>query len=88
MVGETENASHPETLIVPIKLPRMENGVIIVSVINTGAGLPPPHREQISNEFLATRLRGTGMGLAICLLVRSCPRGAKISDTHRSRSPS
>jgi signal transduction histidine kinase len=87
MVGETENASHPETLIFPIKSPRAEYGVVIVSVSITGVGLPPSPREQIFNAFPATKLRGTGMGLSICLFVRSCPRGGKISDTHVSRSP-
>jgi signal transduction histidine kinase len=88
LVGETENASHPEALIVPIKSPHAENGVVIVSVSDTGVGLPPQHREQIFNAFSATKFHGTGMGLSICLFARFCPRGVKISDTRGSRSPS
>jgi signal transduction histidine kinase len=88
MVGETENASHPETVIGSIKSPRAENGVVIVSVSDTGVGLPPQHREQIFNAFSATKLRGTVMGLSICRVVRSCPRGVKISATHGNRNAS
>jgi PAS domain S-box-containing protein len=38
---------------------------ILVSVSDTGVGLPPQHIEQIFNAFFTTKPHGTGMGLRI-----------------------
>jgi PAS domain S-box-containing protein len=43
-----------------------ENRQIIVSVTDTGVGLPPGHVEQIFNTFFTSKPQGTGMGLPIC----------------------
>jgi signal transduction histidine kinase len=40
-------------------------GQIIVSISDTGVGLPPENTEQIFEAFHTTKPEGTGMGLAI-----------------------
>ena len=37
----------------------------LVSVSDTGVGLPPEHAQQIFNAFFTTKPHGTGMGLRI-----------------------
>jgi signal transduction histidine kinase len=48
-----------------IKSQRGENKQIMVSVSDTGVGLPPHQTDQIFNAFFTTKLHGTGMGLSI-----------------------
>jgi PAS domain S-box-containing protein len=48
-----------------IKLDRTESGQLLMSVTDTGAGLPPQHADQIFNAFFTTKPDGTGMGLRI-----------------------
>jgi signal transduction histidine kinase len=43
----------------------LENQEILVSVSDTGVGLPPQQADQIFNAFFTTKLHGTGMGLRI-----------------------
>jgi len=43
----------------------LENEDILVSVSDTGVGLPPEQADQIFNAFFTTKLHGTGMGLRI-----------------------
>jgi PAS domain S-box-containing protein len=47
-----------------IKSERWENEQVLVSVRDTGIGLPP-QADQIFNAFVTTKLHGTGMGLSI-----------------------
>jgi C4-dicarboxylate-specific signal transduction histidine kinase len=49
-----------------IKLQREENGHLLMSVSDTGVGLPPGQADQIFNAFFTTKPHGTGMGLRIC----------------------
>jgi signal transduction histidine kinase len=42
-----------------------ENGQLLISIMDTGMGLPPEHAEQILNPFFTTKPQGTGMGLPI-----------------------
>ena len=44
---------------------RAENEQLLVSVRDTGVGLPPQQADQIFNAFFTTKLHGTGMGLPI-----------------------
>jgi PAS domain S-box-containing protein len=44
---------------------RAEADKVLVSVKDTGVGLPPQHTEEIFNAFFTTKLHGTGMGLRI-----------------------
>jgi PAS domain S-box-containing protein len=48
-----------------IKSQRAENEELIVSVSDTGVGLPSQQAEQIFNAFFTTKVDGTGMGLRI-----------------------
>jgi signal transduction histidine kinase len=48
-----------------VKSQRVENEQLLVSVSDTGVGLPPQQAEQIFNAFFTTKPHGTGMGLAI-----------------------
>jgi C4-dicarboxylate-specific signal transduction histidine kinase len=42
-----------------------DDGKLIVSVCDTGVGLPPQQADQIFNAFFTTKPHGTGMGLRI-----------------------
>ncbi len=48
-----------------IKSQRAENEQLLVSVSDTGVGLPPQEADQIFNAFFTTKPHGTGMGLSI-----------------------
>jgi signal transduction histidine kinase len=48
-----------------IKSQRAEHEQLLVSVSDTGVGLPPKHADQIFNAFFTTKPHGTGMGLRI-----------------------
>jgi PAS domain S-box-containing protein len=48
-----------------IKSQRAENEQLLVSVSDTGIGLPPRQTDQIFNAFFTTKPHGTGMGLRI-----------------------
>jgi PAS domain S-box-containing protein len=53
------------TRLLAIKSQRAENEQLLVSVSDTGVGLPPQETEQIFNAFFTTKPHGTGMGLRI-----------------------
>ena len=44
---------------------RTENEQLLVSVSDTGVGLPPQQADHIFNAFVTTKPHGTGMGLPI-----------------------
>ncbi len=48
-----------------IKSERADNEQLMVSVSDTGTGLPPQQTDQIFNAFFTTKPDGTGMGLRI-----------------------
>jgi NO-binding membrane sensor protein with MHYT domain len=49
-----------------IKSRRAENEQLMVSVSDTGIGLPRQQANQIFDAFFTTKVHGTGMGLSIC----------------------
>jgi PAS domain S-box-containing protein len=53
----------PRSLAIHSRL--LKNEDILVSVSDTGMGLPPQQADQIFNAFFTTKLHGTGMGLRI-----------------------
>jgi C4-dicarboxylate-specific signal transduction histidine kinase len=52
-----------------IKSQRSENGQVLISVSDTGVGLPAQQADQIFNAFFTTKPNGTGMGLRISLSI-------------------
>jgi PAS domain S-box-containing protein len=48
-----------------IKSQLTEGGQLLISVIDTGVGLPAGNADQIFNAFFTTKSQGTGLGLAI-----------------------
>jgi signal transduction histidine kinase len=54
-----------ETRELTINSQRGENEQLVVSVSDTGVGLPPEQADQIFNAFFTTKPHGTGMGLRI-----------------------
>src|SRR5438132_2028824 len=48
-----------------IKSQRAEDRQLLISVSDTGVGLPRQQADQIFNAFFTTKLQGTGMGLRI-----------------------
>jgi signal transduction histidine kinase len=44
---------------------RPEDGELLISVCDTGEGLPPEQADQIFDAFFTTKPQGTGMGLTI-----------------------
>jgi len=44
---------------------RTDDGQVLVSVSDTGAGLPPQQADQVFEAFFTTKPHGTGMGLSI-----------------------
>lgn len=42
-----------------------EDGHVVISVSDTGIGLPPAKAERIFDAFYTTKAQGSGMGLAI-----------------------
>jgi PAS domain S-box-containing protein len=62
-IDAMKNADGPRELA--IQSQRVENRELLVSVSDTGIGLPPQQTEQIFNAFFTTKPHGTGMGLRI-----------------------
>jgi len=48
-----------------IKSAMAEGGQLLISVSDTGVGLPREQADQIFNAFFSTKTQGTGMGLSI-----------------------
>src|SRR5258707_1816949 len=48
-----------------VKSQRTKKEEVLVSVCDTGVGLPPQQSDQIFNAFFTTKAHGTGMGLRI-----------------------
>jgi signal transduction histidine kinase len=44
---------------------RAEDGHLVISVTDTGVGLPPQNADEIFSAFFTTKPQGTGMGLRI-----------------------
>jgi PAS domain S-box-containing protein len=62
-IDAMKNVDGPRQLILHSQ--RGENEQLLVSVDDTGVGLPPQHGDQIFNAFFTTKGHGTGMGLRI-----------------------
>jgi PAS domain S-box-containing protein len=73
---------------VSIKSERAEDGHLLVSVSDTGMGLPPQEASQIFNAFFTTKSGGTGMGLSISrsIVESHCGRLWAAGNTPRGAS--
>jgi len=75
-----------------IQSQRGEDGQVLISVSDTGVGLPPKQADKIFNAFFTTKTQGTGMGLRISRSIveshggrlwaaDNAPRGARFCFT-------
>jgi PAS domain S-box-containing protein len=71
-----------------IKSQVAENGNLMVSVSDTGVGLPSQQTEQIFNAFFTTKLAGTGMGLSISRSIVESHDGRLWADGNSLRGAS
>ena len=51
--------------VLTVKKGRVESGQVLISVSDTGTGLPAGRADEIFNAFFTTKSQGSGMGLAI-----------------------
>ena len=68
-----------------IKSERWENEQVLVSVRDTGSGLPTQHADQIFDAFFTTKLHGTGMGLSISRSIVESHGGRLWADGNSQR---
>jgi signal transduction histidine kinase len=68
-----------------IKSQPAENDQLMVSVSDTGVGLPPQQADQIFNAFFTTKADGTGMGLRISHSIVESHGGRLWADEHSPR---
>jgi signal transduction histidine kinase len=52
-----------------------ENDELLISVSDTGVGLPPTQADKIFDAFFTTKPQGTGMGLSISRSIVESHRG-------------
>ncbi len=55
---------------------KMNNGGILISIEDTGEGIPPEIKEKIFDPFFTTRHNGTGLGLYNCHKIIEAHNGA------------
>ncbi|HEU4382915.1 MAG TPA: ATP-binding protein [Anaeromyxobacteraceae bacterium] len=63
---------------------RAEGDRVIISVRDTGPGIPPEHRDKLFRPFFTTKPagRGTGLGLSVSLRMVRLHRGEILVDSH------
>ncbi len=71
-----------------IKSGRVEKEQVLVSVSDTGVGLPPQQADQIFNAFFTTKLHGTGMGLRISRSILESHGGRLWAENNSPRGAS
>jgi signal transduction histidine kinase len=64
---------------------RPEDGQLLISVCDTGEGLPPEQADQIFNAFFTTKPQGTGMGLTISRSIVESHGGRLWATAHSGR---
>jgi len=65
-----------------------EDRHLLISVSDTGVGLPPRQMDQIFNAFFTTKLHGTGMGLSISRSIVESHGGRLWAADHPPRGAS
>jgi PAS domain S-box-containing protein len=71
-----------------IKSQQEENEQVLVSVSDTGVGLPPEQADQIFNAFFTTKTDGTGMGLSISRSIVESHGGRLWAESNSPRGAS
>src|SRR5216683_765362 len=71
-----------------VKSQRTEKEEVLVSVSDTGVGLPPQQADQIFNAFFTTKPHGTGMGLRISRSIIESHGGRMWADGNSPRGAS
>jgi signal transduction histidine kinase len=71
-----------------VKSQRTENQEVIVSVSDTGVGLPAQQTDQIFKAFFTTKAQGTGMGLSISRSIVEAHGGRLWADGNSPRGAS
>src|SRR5271154_5851472 len=64
-----------------------ENGEVMISVSDTGVGLPPQQADKIFNAFFTTKTHGTGMGLRISQSIIVSHRARLWASANSPRGP-
>jgi C4-dicarboxylate-specific signal transduction histidine kinase len=67
---------------------RADNEQLLVSVSDTGVGLPPQQADQIFKAFFTTKVQGTGMGLSISRSILESHGGRLWAADNASRGAS
>jgi PAS domain S-box-containing protein len=68
-----------------IKSERVDTGELMLSVSDTGVGLPAHQAGEIFNAFFTTKLQGTGLGLSISRSIVESHRGRLWATDHNPR---
>jgi signal transduction histidine kinase len=71
--------------VLTIKTGRGEGGQVLISVSDTGAGLPAGKADEIFNAFFTTKPQGSGMGLAISRSIVEAHGGHLWATSHDGR---
>jgi C4-dicarboxylate-specific signal transduction histidine kinase len=71
-----------------VKSQKAEDEQVMVTVSDTGVGLPAQQADQIFNAFFTTKPEGTGMGLRISRSIVESHRGRLWADGNSSRGAS
>jgi signal transduction histidine kinase len=76
-------ADREDTILVEAQL---EDGEIVLRVIDSGTGIDPAARASLFEPFFTTKPvgRGTGLGLAVCQTIIEEARGSIRAETHAS----
>ena len=71
--------------VLTVKTGRGEAGQVLISVSDTGVGLPAGRADEIFNAFFTTKPQGSGMGLAISRSIVESHGGRLWATSHDGR---
>jgi PAS domain S-box-containing protein len=71
--------------VLMVKTGRGDCGLVLISVSDTGVGLPAGRADEIFNAFFTTKPQGSGMGLAISRSIVESHRGSLWATSHDGR---